>query len=569
MTISALDPDAALASLNRICAEITAVSESFVTEMGHLPPGRIAAVVASVEQISRVVGYFQVAGAWAVEHADVARVGERDDLFGAESVAAADAAPSDATVTVGAVTGEAKWADPADTFARPATTARNGKAKRGTSFRTNAEYLASRLRITVGEAKCRIRTGQAVLARRLPTGEQGTVALPVLGEALAEGKVSARAAALIVGSVARVRPAAGLEAVAPMEQALVAQAMEDSQDVLAQVAAMWEAAADQDGTAPSEAALQAKQGVFYRGRRGGLHYLTLAADDAQFQTLQTVMNSATNPRLLPGNPTDGNGTASSAGPGIPLTIADGQSAGPDSLAVSPDGCLDEPEPDPRSFAQKRLAGLVAGCRIALAADKLPATGGHKAQVMVTIGYRELAGEVAGAAYPVFGAPVNPRTVRKLACDADIIPVVLGSSGEVLDVGRANRFFPPAIRRALVARDRGCAFPGCTMPAVWTEAHHIVPWWRGGKTKASNGCLLCIFHHDLIDEGDWDIVVEDGVPWFIPPACVDPRRRRRRNRYWHTAASAAAIGADRPEARGSGTRTLEESEAVSTPKALWS
>jgi hypothetical protein len=189
--------------------------------------------------------------------------------------------------------------------------------------------------------------------------------------------------------------------------------------------------------------------------------------------------------------------------------------------------------------------------------------------MVTIGYRELAGEVAGVGHPVFGAPVSPRTVRKLACDADIIPVVLGSSGEVLDVGRANRFFPPAIRRALVARDRGCAFPGCTMPAVWTEAHHIVPWWLGGKTRASNGCLLCIFHHDLIDEGDWEIVVEDGMPWFIPPAYVDPRRRRRRNRYWHTAASAAAIGAHRTATAGTGTRQGDEVLAVSTPKALWS
>ncbi|MFD1212726.1 hypothetical protein ACFQ36_11840 [Arthrobacter sp. GCM10027362] len=152
-------------------------------------------------------------------------------------------------------------------------------------------------------------------------------------------------------------------------------------------------------------------------------------------------------------------------------------------------------------------------------------GGHKAQVMITIGYRKLAGEVAGSGYPVFDAPLNPGTVRRPACDADTIPGVLGSSGEVLDVGRASRFFLPALRRALIARDRGCAFPGCAMPAVWTEARHIVPWWRGGKTKASNGCLLCIFHRDLIDESDWEIVVEAGMPWFIPPAYVDPKRRR--------------------------------------------
>jgi len=556
MTMAAMEPQEMLASLDRMRAGISALSEFFVMNMDQLTPRDIAAVAASVERVSRAVDHFQIAGAWAVERADIARVGERSSLSG-------DGAGS---VPAGTVAGtmrdaETKWADPADSFARPASqAAKGGRVRRATSFRTNAEYLANRLRIKVGEARCRIRTGQAVLAGRLPTGEPGTVALPVLGQALAGGQVSARTASFIAASVARVRAAAGAGPAGPMEEALVAQAIEDSPEVLAEVAAMWEAAADQDGAVPSEAALQAKQGMFYRGRHGGLHHFSLVTDDAQFQTLQTVAKSATSPRLLPGNPTEGNGLTAGAEPDEPAAPADGSGDG--------QGL------DPRSFAQKLLAGLVAGCRIALATDRLPATGGHKAQVMVTIGYRELAGEVSGAGHPVFGAPVSPGTVRKLACDADIIPVVLGSSGEVLDVGRANRFFPPAIRRALVARDRGCAFPGCTMPAVWTEAHHIVPWWRGGTTQVSNGCLLCIFHHDLIDEGGWEIVVENGMPWFIPPAYIDPQRRRRRNRYWRTAASAAsaaAIGPDGTARDGTGSRTRhrDRAPAVSTPQGLWS
>lgn len=535
--------DEMVAALARMRAEAAALSGSFVAGMDHLSPRQTAVLVALLEELSRVVEFFQVAGAWAVERADIARVGECDGFFGEDR----GTAPAAEDRPAGAAGAGTAWADPAASFAQSAAGAsKGGKAKRGTQFRTNTEYLCFRLRISGGEARRRIRTGRAVLAGRLPTGEPGTVALPVLGQAMAAGTVSGRAAGLIADAVARVRPSAGMAAAGQMEDALVAQAVEADQDLLAKVAAVWEAAADQDGAAPSHAALQAKQGVFYRGRRGGLHYFSVAADEAQYQKLLTVMNAATNPRLSPGNPTDGNGTAAST-----------------------DNAADEPGLDTRSFAQKQLAGLVAGCTIALAAQKLPATGGHKAQVMVTIGYRELAGEVAGAGHPVFGAPVSPGTVRKLACDADIIPVVLGSSGEILDVGRANRFFPPAIRRALVARDRGCAFPGCTMPAVWTEAHHIVPWWRGGPTRTSNGCLLCIFHHDLIDEGDWEIVVEDGMPWFVPPAYIDPRRRRRRNRYWHTAASAAAIGAGRTARSGTGARQWDEALAVSTPKALWS
>ena len=79
--------------------------------------------------------------------------------------------------------------------------------------------------------------------------------------------------------------------------------------------------------------------------------------------------------------------------------------------------------------------------------------------------------------------VTASTIRKIACDADIIPVLLGGEGRVLDIGRASRIFPPHIRKALTARDRGCAFPGCTIPAPWCEAHHIVEWSLGGPASA--------------------------------------------------------------------------------------
>ena len=335
-----------------------------------------------------------------------------------------------------------------------------------------------------------------------------------------------------------------MDTASEMEAALVFQAVEADQDVLGKVARMWEAAADADGKEPSEAALRAKQGVFYRGRRGGLHYFTLAADDAQYQALATVMNTATNPRLTAENITAGNGTGIGTGVAAGATV-DGDGEGTAAFLPAPmpgttdavfeDGTTD-PEAallDSRSFAQKQLAGLVAGCVVALAAGRLPATGGHRAQIMVTTGYKELAGELTGPAHPMFGNPVSAKTVRRLACDASIIPVVLGSRSEVLDLGRASRFFTPAIRKALAVRDCGCAFPGCTMPAVWCEAHHIVPWYRGGRTSVNNGVLLCIFHHDLVEQGDWEIVVEDSIPWFVPPGYIDPQRRKRRNRYWRT------------------------------------
>lgn len=131
----------------------------------------------------------------------------------------------------------------------------------------------------------------------------------------------------------------------------------------------------------------------------------------------------------------------------------------------------------------------------------------------------------------FTGPISPTTIRALACDADLLPVVLGGAGQVLDVGRAQRLFPARLRRAITARDGGCAAPGCTIPAPWTEVHHIQWWTRGGPTSVENGVLLCNRHHLAVHAGSWDITLEDGVPWFVPAPFIDPFRTPRRNHYW--------------------------------------
>ena len=112
---------------------------------------------------------------------------------------------------------------------------------------------------------------------------------------------------------------------------------------------------------------------------------------------------------------------------------------------------------------------------------------------------------------LFTGPVTASTVRKIACDADIIPVLLGGEGRILDIGRASRIFPPHLRKALIARDRGCAFPGCTIPAPWCEAHHITYWSRGGTTGTENGTLLCSHHHHVIHKEHWTIQVRPASP----------------------------------------------------------
>ena len=116
----------------------------------------------------------------------------------------------------------------------------------------------------------------------------------------------------------------------------------------------------------------------------------------------------------------------------------------------------------------------------------------------------------------------------MAAEAHIIPAVLGGPSEVLDLGRSNRLFSRAQRLALDERDEGCAVANCHKSPSFAEAHHIRWWTRdAGLTDLKNGILLCSKHHHAIHQGGWDVVIRDGVPWFIPPSSVDAYRRPRR------------------------------------------
>jgi hypothetical protein len=129
----------------------------------------------------------------------------------------------------------------------------------------------------------------------------------------------------------------------------------------------------------------------------------------------------------------------------------------------------------------------------------------------------------------WGRPLSAASVRRIACDAAITWIITDSAGVPLRVGREQRTVTPGQWAALVARDGGCGFPGCTRPVEWCEAHHIL-WWRyGGRTDLDNLCLLCADHHRAVHHRGWDIRLgADKRPDFLPPPWVDPDRTPRRN-----------------------------------------
>jgi Domain of unknown function (DUF222)/HNH endonuclease len=154
-------------------------------------------------------------------------------------------------------------------------------------------------------------------------------------------------------------------------------------------------------------------------------------------------------------------------------------------------------------------------------------GGSRTRLTVTLDLNFLL-EGIGAATFEGGSFLPHSTLRQLACDCELIPMVLGTKSLPLDVGRKYRLVKPQQRRALIARDRGCAFPGCCMPARWTDAHHIRHWIDGGSTDMANLVLLCRRHHRLLHHSEWEVTIRNGLPEFTPPKWVDYHQRPLRN-----------------------------------------
>ncbi len=365
--------------------------------------------------------------------------------------------------------------------------------------RSVQDFLSARLHISTTEANRRVYLGRDLLPGVSMTGEPVEPRYPALAAAAASGEASRESLYLAAAALNKVRTKATPAKLQLMEQALASQIPAVEPAILHRLATTLELAIDQNGAEPTDAELTARQGVHYHGKYRGLHHLDIHADQTQYEALTTLMNTGTNPRLQ---------------------------------------TLEEKAADPRTRPQKLLDALVGGAKIALRTDELPRTGGHRPQILVTIGYEELfnrltTGQATGAFS--FTGPVTAERVRELACDADIIPLVLGGHGQILNQGRKQRLHTQSQRLAIIARDQGCIRPGCTMPAAWTEVHHVTYWENGGHTSVDEGVLTCSYDHHVIHHGGAKITIIGGIPYWISPPEIDPTQTPRRNTYFHPTA----------------------------------
>ena len=186
--------------------------------------------------------------------------------------------------------------------------------------------------------------------------------------------------------------------------------------------------------------------------------------------------------------------------------------------------------DPREHGARMLDALVEACQRVLDAQVGPTSHGAKPRLTITMTLADLQ-NVTGPGITETGDTLSATAIRRLACDAHLTPVVLGTEGEVLDVGRTRRLVTEAIWKALVVRDKHCTFPGCSRPPIACDAHHIVHWVDGGGTGLDNLALLCRRHHTIIHTTGWEIRLkpDDRRPEFLPPSRLDPERKPLRLR----------------------------------------
>jgi hypothetical protein len=169
-------------------------------------------------------------------------------------------------------------------------------------------------------------------------------------------------------------------------------------------------------------------------------------------------------------------------------------------------------PDDRRPYEMQLASAFMSFLEHVDPKRLPLHGGDATTVMVTVERATLAEQLGNSGIAIIDdQSISAAAVRRLACTANIIPVVLGGKSEVLDLGRSRRLFTRAQRKALRLRHKRCRARGCRVKAAWTEAHHLRrPWAEGGTTDLDDGTLLCCFHHHKAHDPRFDTRVHsDG------------------------------------------------------------
>ncbi|MEO7285479.1 MAG: DUF222 domain-containing protein [Jatrophihabitantaceae bacterium] len=354
--------------------------------------------------------------------------------------------------------------------------------------RSTGAFLTDLLKLAPAEASARVRQARelgsqtSILAEKLPPR------LPAVAAAREAGAITARHAQVIMDAVGALTSSDHITADqrGEAEAFLTEQAETFTPPVLARIARQLVDTLDPDGTLADENAQARRRSLSLTPLGDGMHRIIGDLDAETSALAMTVLHSLAAPK--------------------------------------PDAAGDR---DDRLPKQRLHDAVQSVLKLALRSGQLPKAGGVPATVLITMTADQFE-TGTGLAATSYGQKMTVPQALRLADEASVGWIVHDSKGAILNHGTQQRLATKAQTVALIARDRGCAFPGCTDPPEWSEKHHIIPWREGGRTDLNNLVLLCDHHHDRIETSDWQIIMCDGLPWFIPPAIHDPEQRPIRN-----------------------------------------
>ncbi len=438
-----------------------------------------------------------------------------------------------------------------------------GQCPRGLlAFRDTTEFLQRTLAITHFDAKARIHAAFALLPGTDVFGNPQPPRYPILAEQLRSGAARVKPTAAAARKLDKLRPGIQKQS-APgdlgfrIEEQVARSVKEDTSRNTKRLLDALGDELDGAATTPTAEEIRAKTGVFITKRTRNFTYMNLCMLNLDAEVFLSHFAQTDNPRTLAGNREAMAAAATRPGPaaarnqrgqrhdrsaGWPGLVhqtsrrghlrtpapAEGYDFGEESMGMFN---TTDPGTDGLTPPQRHLQTLLNLMRTPKTGAAKGATGLPTAQLVVYVHLETLLGLAQGTGWSAHGLEIPIGEIRRRLSTDGVIPIVLGGQSEILDVGRTMRFAPDYMKRAVLARDGGCIYPGCTVPPEHCEFCHIEAWADGGTTSVEGLTPGCTKHHHMFDAGEAKLVIHDGLPHVILPKYLDPEQKPVRNTYW--------------------------------------
>jgi hypothetical protein len=352
---------------------------------------------------------------------------------------------------------------------------------------STAVLVQQLVRISPRDAARRVRAAAALGPRRALTGEVLAPVFPAVAAAQAAGVISADHALIITKTIDALPAAVQAEHDESVQDTLLTHAVELDPALLRHVARRITDTLNPDGTYTEERDRQRRRDFTVRQRRDGSASVSGELTAVCAEAVLTMLDAL----------------------GKPESAEDG--------AV-----------DPRAPGQRRHDALQDGMLTALRSGLLPACNGVAATIVLTMTEEQIDNRT-GLVRTGHGALITVEQALSVAGDARVMPVTLTKTKEISAYGDTHRIFTEGQRLAMIARDQGCSFPGCSVGPAWCQAHHVTDFAISKRTSVDDGTLLCGFHHREHPRLGWTCRMLDGTPHWTPPPWLDPTQTPRRNR----------------------------------------